>query len=272
MCLIEHKATFQQRKQFLCKGEKSKPEPAVHWLKSGDVIERSTGQSAPKQGAEPAPVARQCLALYSGKCYCHDNCISRALCEASTPDSSLLIKRLLQQWAWTYMPARCSTWQSSGRGSVQASIELYAGRELQLKIAASWTHKFPPTYCTAKPQHPLQKWIQCLCADKYVLNLHWWWRRIALCVCLCAVVHLLCLAPFGGLDCLVWPSFKIKSTSCNGKVCKFIHEPIEGFFRLIKPPALPLHCVLLKQNQKTKRSTGRRDDPVILSPSSDRHS
>lgn len=179
------------------------------------MIECSTGQSALKQGAPPVPDACKRLALYSGKCYCHDNCISRALREACRPDSPLLIKRLLHQWAWTFMPARRSTWQSSGRGSVQASIELCAGRELQLKIAASWTHKFPPTYCTPKPQHPLQKWIQYLCADKYVLNLHWWWCRIALCVCLCAVVHLLCLAPFGALDCLVWPSFKIKSTSCK---------------------------------------------------------
>lgn len=37
-----------------------------------------------------------------------------------------------------------------GKSSMQALIELCAGRELQIKIAPRWTDKFPPTCCKLK--------------------------------------------------------------------------------------------------------------------------
>lgn len=55
---------------------------------------------------------------------------------------------------------------------------LHSGRELLLKIATSWTHKFPPTCLTQKkkkntPQCLPLKYMQRLCEDKYIPKLHW---------------------------------------------------------------------------------------------------
>jgi len=54
--------------------------------------------------------------------------------------------------------------------------------------------------------------MQHFCEDKYILKLHCWWCKIAICVWHCDVVHLLCLDSFEGFCGLVWCRFQKRLT------------------------------------------------------------
>lgn len=153
-------------------------------------------------------LSRQCVIQ---SCWLKDRTSSPSMCMCSR----------------TRLPASYSTWEETeAEVSVRASVEAHAGRELRLKIATSWIHKFPPTYCTPKPptEHPLQKYIQHLCSDKYVLKLRWRWCGIALLSLLCCTPAVSGSIRRFGLSILAHFPGK-KFTSCNGKVCKFTPRP-----------------------------------------------
>lgn len=134
-------------------------------------------------------------------------------------------------------------------GVVQASIELYAGRELQLKIAASWTHT--PTYCTPKTPafttevHTVPLCRQ-ICSQPALVVVQY----CSLCLSLwCSTPAVSGLILRFGLPSLA--QFSDRIHKLQQESVQVYPQAIEWFWLLIKSPDLVWK--LSKQSKKTKK-------------------